>query len=335
MKFSTYAPAGSFDELRQRVLSALSNLPRAEEPGGHVTTPAGLADIWGEESTLITVPDHGIIEVRDGDRACYPMLWGGDDYLFEIMTEALDGDDTGGALTQRQAEATEALRDLGVPYAPIGSVMGFRSGDLGAGGWQHGPADGIRVFAGGVDDVDDQDGPGFPIGMAPGEAIDEVLRIAEWCLEHQDRFKAREGLIQITLDVVADLHFREGIPEGVAAHLAGQRGYALAPGQLQARFEGRSLEWARGLLESLPREEEAWHEMAVRLTWSGRPANGNGNRVSGRKAALPPVPIFWVGAERRQLRPMVQVVQPSPTLARALRSALGNPRIVEYGHERK
>lgn len=325
MKFNTYAPVGSFDDLRQRVLAALSNLPHTEEPGGHVTTPAGLADIWGEESTLITVPDHGIIEVRDGDRAFYPMMSGGEDYLFEIMADALEGDDTGGALTQRQAEATEALRDLGVPYTPIGAVLGFRSGDLGGAGWQHGPAQGITFFAG--DTEDEADGPGCPMGMGPGDAVREVLRIAEWCIEHQDRFAAREGMVQITLDVGVDLRFRGPVPDGILAMLGTERGYTLTPGHLRARFEARSIEWAGRLIESLPEEDDAWEELALRLTWSGRPVARPG---AGRKGALPYTPIWWVGAERRMLRPMVQAVQPSTILAKALKAALGNPKIVEY-----
>ena len=312
--------APSFDAAQALAAEALAGLDAHEDGGGFMTTAATPADLWGEASALYTVEGHGHVEIRDGDSGCYVMVAGADALIFDLETDAMEGDDIGAATTNREAAAMLSLRALGVPYRPLGAVLGFKMGSTGRLGFQRGPTRGMTFFEGGEGEKPD-DTTGYPESMEPGAGVQEMLRLSEWCSTHMRQIRGDDGdrPVNPSLTLLVDLDFHEGLPAALAKALAREHGYRRGPHTLKARFKGREHGWAEEFLGHLPTDGDAYRALRLCLAWDGM----------GRTGAVET--ICMAGLERRELAPMVQAFGPSAELRRRLRKAFGSPRLVEYG----
>lgn len=312
-------PASSFDDAQAMAADALAGLDAHEDGGGFMSAAAFPADIWGEASSLYTVKDHGHVEVRGGDDGYYVMIAGADALIFDLESDAMDGDDIGAATTNREASAMLSLRALGVPYRPLGAVLGFRMGSTGRLGFQRGPSRGITFLEGGEGEKPD-DTIGYPEAVDPGVGLQEMLRLSEWCAAHMRQIRGDDGdrPVNPSLTLLVDLEFREGVPVSLGKTLAREHGYRRGTHTLKARFKERDPEWAEGFLRQLPVDGDAYRALRLCLAWDGI---GRGGAVET---------ICMAGLERRELVPMVQAFGPGPELRRRLRKVFGNPRMVEY-----
>lgn len=311
--------APAFDAAQALAAEALAGLDAHEDGGGFMTRAAAAADIWGEASALYTVEGHGHVEVRDGDDGCYVVVAGADALISDLESDAMDGDDIGAASTNREASAMLSLRALGVPYRPLGAVLGFKVGSTGRLGFQRGPTRGMTFFEGGEGEKPD-DTTGYPESVEPGRGVHEMLRLSEWCSTHMRQIRGDDGdrPLSPSLTLLVDLDFNEGLPAALGKALAREHGYRRGPHTLTARFKGREPEWAEEFLRHLPGDGDAYRALRLCLAWDGVGRNGVVET------------ICMAGLERRDLAPMVQAFGPSSELRRRLRKVFGNPRLVEY-----
>lgn len=312
--------ATSFDAARDAVEAALAGLDAHEDGGSFMTTTADAADIWGEASTLYTVDGHGHVEIRDGDDGGYVMVAGADATIFGLESDAMEGDDIGAASTNREAAAMLSLRALGVPYRPLGAVLGFKIGSSGRIGFQRGPTRGITFLEGGEGETP-EDTTGYPLPVEPGAGIQEMMRLSDWCAAHMRQIRGEDGdrPLSPSLTLLVDLDFRDGVPQALGRALARESGYRRGPHTLTARFRGREPDWAADFLANLPADGDAYRSLRLCLAWDG----------TSRAGAVET--ICMAGFERRALAPMVQAFGASAEMGRRLRRALGSPRLVEYG----
>lgn len=270
-----------------------------------------IAAPWDEESILFTIEgdDGGVIELRDVDRHFYAFA---DDLdLFDAR------------------EVREAVGYSG--DRQVGAVYGFE--------WNNGK--GCRFHLGpwkskGEDEEETEDaeaegegeGCNFFTDASTGDyppvlPLEDVwalfFRSIYWLGNNTSRLQDLKNINveKVYMDFEAVVEFSHPASlDGLNELLAEEEGYERSRAGLRATFRDRDLAWIQRFVSLLPTEEEDFEKALFRAVWRGQ--------SSGAERE-----VFYVGVERRNLRPFIQMPyhRTSKTLLERFRTHFKGHRI--------
>jgi hypothetical protein len=263
----------SFPEWKQKIREFLraENLDFVEEEGKLFYKGDDIAMPWGENSLLFQVNGgeelRGVIELREEDEHFY------------VFSDDMDIFD--------DREVKEAV---GLLSRPAGALYGFSWRDKKECRFHLGPSAGFYYF------YDDEEGDYPPVLDLP-DVWELFFRAGDWIGNGISRIQDLKGVHAD--DVRLDLHLEFTFKHPAALDalnevLCDEEGFERTKTGLRAVFRDRHLDWLKKLVALLPPEEEDFERAFVRAVWSGA--------VGGK-----PTELFYVGIERRRLRPFVQL----------------------------
>lgn len=248
------------------------------EDGGLYYLGDDVAAPWHEESVLIHVEgeDGGLIELRDIDRNFY------------VFSDDLSNFDD-----------RELKEVTGYNSRPPLVIYGFRAGNQKGCRYHIGPSANISFFVK-EEQVD------YPPILALNDLWKLFFRSLEWIQQNFSRIQ--EGLSfkveRLSLDFEVDVQFSHPASlDALSEILAEEKDYEYSRGSLKATFKDRSLPFLMHFISLLPPDEVDFDEAFFRVVWRGL-ANGEEHE------------IFFLGVERRNLRPFIQM--PAHRTSRAL-----------------
>lgn len=264
-------------------------LEHTEKQGGLYYLGDDIASPWSEDSILFTVEGEsgGVIELRDSDREFY--CFGGELSAFD---------------------SREVFDATGYHARRAGPAYGFRWGDTSGCRFHLGPSPDLHFFC-------DDTYADFPPVLGLTEVWQTFFRSMQWLGNGMSRVQdiTRVHVERVFVDLEVDLQFAHPASMTVFTELlAGEEGYERTKTVLRARFRDRSLSWIRDFVAMLPTEPDAFVEMLVRVVWRGI---GDGKNRE----------VIYVGVEKRNLRPFVQM-----PVQRTTRSLLDRFRTYFKGH---
>ena len=272
MEFYVVDPKDTaFDEWVERVREFLQAeaLSYSEARGDLYYLGDDIAVPWEEESVLFTVEgdDGGVIELRDIDRHFY---------VFADDLELFD-----------ERETYESVGFIG---RQVGAIYGFEWNNAKGCRFHLGPSVGSSFFS----DGDQADHP----PVLPLEDVWALFfRAIYWLSNNTSRLQDLKNINveKVYMDFVAEVEFTHPASlDGLNELLAEEDGYERTRAGLRATFRDRDLAWIQRFVSLLPTEEEDFEKALFRAVWRG---------VSGGEERE----VFYVGVERRNLRPFIQM----------------------------
>ena len=261
----------TFEDWSNRIRTFLKEekLKFSEEDGELYYQGDDIAAAWDENSILFKVKgeESGLIEVRDADRHFY------------VFTDDLD-----------LFEDKEVKEAVGMQSRAAGALYGFT--------WQNqkkclfhlGPASDFHYFY----DEEEADYP--PVQDLP-DTWDLFFRAVQWISDNVSRIQDLKGIHvdDVNLDLEVDIDFaHQASLDALTELLVEEEGYERTRTGVRATFRDRDIGWLHRFVSLLPSEEDDFNRCFVRAVWRGS-QEGKGPEV------------FYVGIERRQLRPFIQM----------------------------
>jgi len=250
-----------------------------EEGGDLYYLGDDIAVPWNESSTLFTIEggEGGIIEVRDTDRHFYAFA---DDLdLFDPR------------------EVREAVGYNG--DRPVGAVYGFEWNNTKGcrfhlGPWKNRPKEDDRRV--GSFFTDPQIGD-YPPVLHLEDVWALFFRAIYWLSNNTSRLQdlKKINVEKVYMDFEAQVEFAHPASlDGLSELLAEEEGYERSKAGLRATFRDRDLAWIQRFVSLLPTEGEDFEKGLFRAVWRGV--------CQGEERE-----VFYVGVERRNLRPFIQL----------------------------
>jgi hypothetical protein len=273
MEFYVIDPKdGDFAAWTQRVRGFLQaqSLPFTEAEGQLYFIGDDVATPWDEGSVLFTVEDDenpGVVEVRDADRNVY--VFSDDLAIFD----------------EREVRSA-----LGVHSFKTGAVFGFEWANAKACRFHLGPSERVSYFCEG-DEAD------CPSALELPDTWQLFFRVCDWIGSSTSRIQDLK-LINVErayLDFEVQVNFKHPASLDVLNEiLTAEDGFERTKTGLRATFRERDLAWIRDFVSLLPQDNEDFDDALFRAVWRGL-SDGEEKEV------------FYVGVERRKLRPFVQL----------------------------
>ncbi|MBV71642.1 MAG: hypothetical protein CMH52_09910 [Myxococcales bacterium] len=272
MEFYVVDPKNlDFDHWTTRVRDFLTeeSLNYVEATGQVFYLGDDVAIPWDEESVLFSVAgdDGGIVEVRDADEHFY------------VFIDDLDLFD--------EREVKDAIGYRGMS---MGALFGFRWNSQGACRFHTGPSVGNSYFC----DSQDRD---VPPRLHLEDVWAQFFRVVYWLGGNTSRVQDLKGINveKVFLDFEVDVSFKHPASlDGLFEVLVDEEGYEKTRTGLRATFKDRDLAWIQRLVSLLPTDSNAYEGAFFRAVWRGL--------CEGVERE-----VYYVGVERRQLKPFVQL----------------------------
>ncbi len=267
---------GDFAEWAQRVRDFLESekLTYTEADGMLYYLGDDIATPWEENSVLFTVEGGeeqddggGVIELRDADRNFY------------VFADDLD------LFDDREVQEAIGYR----PHRPA-AVYGFDWSSAQKCRFHLGPSDGVYFFAE-SEEVD------YPAALNLNEVWNLFFRVAHWVGNNTSRIQDLKGVSveKIRFDLEVQMDFAHPASLDVLSELLTQEdGFDRTRTGLRATFRDRDLGFVREFVSMLPTEPGDFATVLMRGVWRGQFEHGERD-------------VFYVGIERRRLRPFVQL----------------------------
>lgn len=256
---------------RVRTFLTEAELDFTEEDGGLYYLGDDVATPWAENSILFTVNDDeasGVIEVRDVDKSFY--TFADDLSLFD------------------DREVKEAV---GLMARSPAALYGFRANDSKGCRFHRGPSTNLYFFC------EDQEAD-YPHAMALEDVWALFFRSVHWLSNNTSRIQdfKQINVEKVHMDFHADVEFAHpaSLDYLIMEMLGDDEGYERTKTGLKARFRDRDLSWMRQFVKHLPPELGDFVSAQFKAVWWGI--------CEGEERE-----IFYAGAEKRELRPFVQL----------------------------
>jgi len=261
----------TFEQWSSRIRAFLKDekLKFSEEDGELYYQGDDIAAAWDENSVLFKVKGEtsGLIEVRDADRHFY------------VFTDDLD-----------LFEDREVKEAVGMQSRTAGALYGFT--------WQNqkkcrfhlGPSTEFHYFY-------DEEEADYPPVMDISDAWELFFRAVQWISDNLGRIQDLKGVgsDEVNLDLEVDIDFTHPASlDGLTELLSDEEGFERTRTGLRATFSDRDIGWLHRFVDLLPPEEEDFDKAFVRAVWR----SGSDAKASE---------VFYVGLERRNLRPFIQM----------------------------
>lgn len=250
-----------------------------------------IAAPWDEQSILFTIEgdEGGVIELRDTDRHFY------------AFADDLDLFD---AREVREAVGYSGDRQVGAVYGfEWNNAKGCR---FHLGPWKSGGEEAKDKSKGKDDDTHESEGCSFFTDASTGDyppvlPLEDVwalfFRSIYWLGNNTSRLQDLKNINvdKVYMDFVAEVEFAHPASlDGLNELLAEEEGYERTRAGLRATFRDRDLAWIQRFVSLLPTEEEDFDKALFRAVWRGA--------CQGEERE-----VFYVGVERRNLRPFIQL----------------------------
>lgn len=224
---------------------------------------------WDENSILFTIDgeDGGVIELRDTDRSFY------------VFADDLDIFD--------EREVEEAT---GYQGRISGALYGFQWNNQSGCRFHLGPTTGVYFFCEG-DEAD------YPPRLELADSWALFFRAAHWVGNSVSRIQDLKELSadKVVMDFEVKVSFKHPASlDALNELLVDEDGYERTRTELRATFRDRDLGWVRNFVSLLPTDDEDFEDALFRAVWRGTTDKGD-------------IEVFYLGIERRNLRPFVQL----------------------------
>lgn len=304
MEFYVVDPKDSdFQDWAQRIRAFLAEekLDYTESVGELYYLGDDIAAPWDEESILFTIDgeDGGVIELRDVDRHFYAFADDLDLFDAREVREAVgySGDRQVGAVYGFEWNNGKGCRFHLGPWKPRGADE---------------EAEGSSFFT-------DAGGGDYPPVLPLEDVWALFFRAIYWLSNNTSRLQDLKAINveKVFMDFEAQVEFAHPASlDGLNELLAEEEGYERSRAGLRATFRDRDLAWIQRFVSLLPTEEEDFDRALFRAVWRGT-AQGKEREV------------FYVGVERRNLRPFIQLPyhRTSKTLLERFRNHFKGHRI--------
>ncbi|MSP71356.1 MAG: hypothetical protein EXR76_04045 [Myxococcales bacterium] len=244
-------------------------LKYSEEEGELYYQGDDIAAAWDESTVLFKVRGTapGLIEVRDSDRHFY------------VFTDDLD-----------IFEDKEVKDAVGMSSRRAGALYGFTWQNTKGCRFHLGPANNFYYFY-------DEDEADYPPVLPIEDAWMLFFRSVQWISDNVSRIQDLRGvkIEDVNLDLDVDLTFAHSSSlDALTEVLVEEEGYERTKTGLRATFRDRDIGWVQRFVSVLPRDKADFEHAFVRACWRGT--------VGGK-----PGELFFVGIERRNLRPFIQM----------------------------
>jgi hypothetical protein len=266
----------TFVEWSNRIRTFLRDekLKFSEEDGELYYQGDDIAAAWDENSILFKVKGDasGLIEVRDADRHFY------------VFTDDLD-----------LFEDKEVKEAVGMQSRTAGALYGFT--------WQNqkkcrfhlGPAQDFHYFY-------DEEEADYPPVQDLADTWELFFRAVQWISDNISRIQDLKGthVDDVNLDLEVDIDFAHPASlDALTELLVEEEGFERTRTGLRATFRDRDIGWLNRFVALLPPEDDDFDRAFVRAVW-----RSSANPKSGENK---PGEVFYVGLERRNLRPFIQM----------------------------
>ena len=224
---------------------------------------------WDEDSVLFSVAgeEGGVVEVRDADEHFY------------VFIDDLDLFDD-----------KEIKDSIGYRGMSMGPLFGFRWNDQGTCRFHTGPSVGNSYFC----DSQDRD---VPPRLHLEDVWAQFFRVIYWLGGNTSRVQDLKGINveKVFLDFEVSLDFKHPASlDGLFEVLVDEEGFEKTRTGLKATFKDRDLAWIQRFVSLLPTDAGAFNSAFFRAVWRGL-CEGVDREV------------YYVGVERRSLKPFVQL----------------------------
>lgn len=260
----------SYDEWTERVRAFLREeaLSYEEARGELYYLNDDIAAAWEEDSILFTI---------DGDEGGVIELRD-IDRNFYVFADDLD-----------LFDPREVRDSTGYVVRSMGTVYGFEWNNTKGCRFHLGPTTGSRFFS----EVDSD----FPPVMPPEDVWALFFRTVYWLSNNTSRLQdlKKINVEKVYMDFEVQVEFSHPASlDGLNELLAEEEGYERSRAGLRATFRDRDLAWIQRFVSLLPTEEEDFEKALFRAVWRGM--------CQGEERE-----VFYVGVERRNLRPFIQM----------------------------
>jgi hypothetical protein len=272
MEFYVVDPkTNDFDTWTDRVRDFLSaeSMNYVESTGQIYYLGDDVAMPWDEASVLFSVDgeDGGVVEIRDADEHFY------------VFVDDLD-----------LFDEREVRDSIGYRGMSMGPLFGFKWNSQNGCRFHTGPSVGNSYFC----DSQDRD---VPPRLHLEDVWAQFFRVVYWLGGNTSRFQDLKGINveKVFLDFEVDLSFKHPASlDGLFEILVDEDGFDRTRTSLRATFRDRDLAWIQRMVSLLPTNSDAFESAFFRAVWRGL-SEGEEREV------------YYVGVERRQLKPFVQL----------------------------
>ncbi len=261
----------AYDDWTERVREFLGNesINFTESQGEIYYLGDDVATPWNEDSVLFTVDgdEGGLIEVRDQDEHFY------------VFIDDLDLFD--------DREISDSIGFRGVRMGPL---YGFRWNSRSSCRFHTGPSVGNHYFC--KDDERD-----VPPRLHLEDVWAQFFRAVYWLGGNTSRLQDLKGINveKVYLDFEVDVAFTHPASlDGLFEVLVEEDGFERTSNGVKAVFKDRDMAWIQRFVSLLPNGKDDFESAFFRAVWRGL-SEGVEREV------------YFVGVERRQLRPFVQL----------------------------
>jgi hypothetical protein len=261
----------SFNIWTDRVRTFLSDesLSFTETTGDLYYVGDDIAVPWDEDSVLFTVEgdDGGIVELRDVDENFY------------VFADDLD-----------LFDEKEVRDSVGFSGRMMGALFGFTWGSNNGCRFHEGPSYGNNYFC--IDEKTD-----VPPRLHLEDVWAQFFRSIYWLGGNTSRLQDLKGVNveKVFLDFEVDVSFKHPASlESIFEILVDEEGYERSKTGIRASFRDRDLAWIQRFVSLLPTQRQDFERAFFRAVWRGL--------CEGEERE-----VFYVGVERRQLKPFVQL----------------------------
>jgi hypothetical protein len=272
MEFFVVDPkSNDFDSWTERVRDFLSteSINYVESTGAIHYLGDDVAVPWDEASVLFAIDGEagGIVEIRDSDDNFY------------VFVDDLD------LFDEREIKDSIGYRGMA-----MGPLFGFKWNSQNGCRFHTGPSLGNNYFCDNVDrDV--------PPRLHLEDVWAQFFRVVYWLGGNTSRLQDLKGVNveKVYLDFEVDLSFKHHASmDGMFEVLVDEDGFERTKTGIKATFRDRDLAWIQRLVSLLPTNPAEFGTAFFRAVWRGV-CDGVDTEV------------YYVGVERRQLRPFVQL----------------------------
>jgi hypothetical protein len=272
MEFYVVDPkTNDFDTWTDRVRDFLSaeSMSYVESTGQIYYLGDDVAMPWDEASVLFSVDgeDGGVVEIRDADEHFY------------VFVDDLD-----------LFDEREVRDSIGYRGMSMGPLFGFKWNSQNGCRFHTGPSVGNSYFC----DSQDRD---VPPRLHLEDVWAQFFRVVYWLGGNTSRLQDLKGINveKVFLDFEVDLSFKHPASlDGLFEILVDEDGFDRTRTSLRATFRDRDLAWIQRMVSLLPTNSDAFESAFFRAVWRGL-SEGEEREV------------YYVGVERRQLKPFVQL----------------------------
>jgi hypothetical protein len=272
MEFYVVDPkTNDFDTWTDRVRDFLSaeSMNYVESTGQIYYLGDDVAMPWDEASVLFSVDgeDGGVVEIRDADEHFY------------VFVDDLD-----------LFDEREVRDSIGYRGMSMGPLFGFKWNSQNGCRFHTGPSVGNSYFC----DSQDRD---VPPRLHLEDVWAQFFRVVYWLGGNTSRLQDLKGINveKVFLDFEVDLSFKHPASlDGLFEILVDEDGFDRTRTSLRATFRDRDLAWIQRMVSLLPTNSDAFESAFFRAVWRGL-SEGEEREV------------YYVGVERRQLKPFVQL----------------------------